>query len=93
MLLIQPTEEMSKQIRVELNEDVSTRQGDMKIIKEWLAKQPHLPNFDGEYTTNVYVDISFRSRRRRVDVNSDSFVSVHRRSKTNDIFARMQILA
>ena len=49
MLLIQPSEEMSKLIRVELNENVNTREKDLEIIKEWLAKQPHLPQFDGKY--------------------------------------------
>ena len=44
MLLIQPTEEMSKLIRVELNENVDTRDKDLQHIKEWLIKQPHLPN-------------------------------------------------
>lgn len=52
MLLIHPSEEMSKLIRVELNEDVKTRDSDLKIIKEWLAKQPHLPNYDGKKTLN-----------------------------------------
>lgn len=47
MLLVQPTEEMSKQIRVELNENAATRDKDLEMIKEWLAKQPHLPQFDG----------------------------------------------
>lgn len=49
MLLIQPTEEMSKQIRVELNENPATRDKDLEIIKEWLAKTPHLPKFNGIY--------------------------------------------
>ncbi|XP_043265212.1 alpha-tocopherol transfer protein-like [Colletes gigas] len=44
MLLVQPSEEMSEKIRVELNENVATRDSDLEIIKEWLAKQPHLPN-------------------------------------------------
>ncbi|XP_053972501.1 alpha-tocopherol transfer protein-like [Hylaeus volcanicus] len=49
MLLIQPTGEMSEKIRVELNENVATRDKDLEIIKEWLAKQPHLPNsFDDQ---------------------------------------------
>ncbi|XP_012224572.1 alpha-tocopherol transfer protein-like [Linepithema humile] len=48
MLLIQPTEEMSKQIRVELNENPATRNKDVEIIKEWFAKQPHLPQFDDD---------------------------------------------
>lgn len=47
MLLVQPTEEMSKQIRVELNENAATRDKDLEMIKEWLAKQPHLPQFNG----------------------------------------------
>lgn len=51
MLLIQPTEEMSKQIREELNENVATRDKDLEIIKEWLIKQPHLPDFYGDYTS------------------------------------------
>lgn len=40
---------MSKQIRIELNENVTTREKDLEAIKEWLAKQPHLPKFDGNY--------------------------------------------
>ena len=48
MLLVQPTEEMSKQIRVELNENVETRDKDLEIIKEWLNKQPHLPKNYGK---------------------------------------------
>lgn len=47
MLLVQPTEEMSKRIRVGLNENPATRDKDVEVIKEWLAKQPHLPHFDG----------------------------------------------
>lgn len=48
MLLIQPSDEMSKQIRVELNENIATRDSDLQIIKEWLAKQPHLPKIDDD---------------------------------------------
>lgn len=47
MLLVQPTEEMSKFIQVELNENPATREKDVEAIKEWLIKQPHLPQFDG----------------------------------------------
>lgn len=48
MLLVQPTEEMSKFIQVELNENPATREKDVEAIKEWLIKQPHLPQFDDE---------------------------------------------
>lgn len=53
MLLIQPKDEMSKLIRVRLNENVTTRDNDLRIIKEWLIKQPHLPNVDGKIITNT----------------------------------------
>lgn len=43
-ILVQPTGELWKQIRVELNEDVNTRDMDLAHIKEWLKKQPHLPD-------------------------------------------------
>lgn len=55
MLLIQPSEEMSKQIRVELNENVATRDKDLEIIKEWLAKQPHLPQFDDDQAIMTFL--------------------------------------
>ncbi|XP_026333813.1 alpha-tocopherol transfer protein-like [Hyposmocoma kahamanoa] len=42
--LVQPTGEMWKQIRIDLNENVNTRDRDLAIIKEWLKKQPHLPD-------------------------------------------------
>lgn len=48
VMLIQPTEEMSKLIRVELNENVETRDKDLEHIKEWLKKQPHLPDSYGK---------------------------------------------
>ncbi|XP_011498431.1 PREDICTED: alpha-tocopherol transfer protein-like [Ceratosolen solmsi marchali] len=55
MLLIQPTEEMSKLIRVELNENVDTRQNDLEYIKEWISKQPHLPNFDDDHRLMTFL--------------------------------------
>lgn len=48
MTLVQPTPEQQLHIRTELNEDVSTRDSDLMHIKEWLARQPHLPNWDGK---------------------------------------------
>ncbi|KAI4501150.1 hypothetical protein M0802_003523 [Mischocyttarus mexicanus] len=48
MLLIQPKDEMSKLIRLQLNENLTTRDNDLKMIKEWLAKQPHLPQVDDD---------------------------------------------
>ncbi|RZB38689.1 CRAL TRIO domain containing protein [Asbolus verrucosus] len=43
-LLIQPSPELQIHIRKELNEDVNTRDSDLQAIKDWLQKQPHLPD-------------------------------------------------
>lgn len=43
-ILVQPSGELWKKIRVELKEDVNTRDRDLAYIKEWLTKQPHLPD-------------------------------------------------
>ncbi|XP_045770616.1 alpha-tocopherol transfer protein-like [Maniola jurtina] len=43
-LLVHPTEELSEKIRIELKEDVTTRDRDLAAIKEWLRKEPHLPD-------------------------------------------------
>jgi hypothetical protein len=48
MTLIQPDLDMQAFIRKELNENVNTSQTDLQYIKDWLAKQPHLPKFEGE---------------------------------------------
>lgn len=44
MTLVQPSPELQVFIRKELNEDVNTRDSALEHIKEWLLKQPHLPN-------------------------------------------------
>lgn len=46
-MLIQPNPEMQVMIRKELNEQLSSCETDLQIIKEWLWMQPHLPNWDG----------------------------------------------
>lgn len=48
MTLVQPSPEQQAQIRTELNENISTRNQDLEHIKEWLKRQPHLPDFDGK---------------------------------------------
>ncbi|XP_025831031.1 alpha-tocopherol transfer protein-like [Agrilus planipennis] len=44
MTLIQPSPDMQVMIRKELNENVETRQKDLEHMKDWLKKQPHLPD-------------------------------------------------
>lgn len=48
MTLVQPSPEMQVLIRQELNEDVNTRDASLQAMKEWLAKQPHLPDTWGK---------------------------------------------
>ncbi|XP_026679202.1 uncharacterized protein DDB_G0286299-like [Diaphorina citri] len=48
MPLVQPTAEQSIHIRKELNEDENSRDKDLEHIKEWLKRQPHLPQFNGK---------------------------------------------
>lgn len=51
MTLEQPAGEMWQKIREELNENVDTRDADLAHIKEWLQKEPHLPDEFGEFLT------------------------------------------
>lgn len=52
-LLVQPSGELWEAIRVELKEDVTTRDRDLAAIKDWLKKQPHLPDEWGEDITMI----------------------------------------
>lgn len=49
MTLEQPAGEMWQKIREELNEKADTKEADLAHIKEWLKKEPHLPDEFGEY--------------------------------------------
>ncbi|RZC41489.1 CRAL TRIO domain containing protein [Asbolus verrucosus] len=44
MLLVQASPELQIEIRKIINEDVNRKEQDLETIKEWLRKQPHLPN-------------------------------------------------
>ncbi|KAI8441975.1 hypothetical protein MSG28_005644 [Choristoneura fumiferana] len=49
MTLEQPAGEMWQKIREELNENAETKDADLAHIKEWLKKEPHLPDeFDDQ---------------------------------------------
>ena len=71
MLLIQPADDMLKQIRTELNENVATRDKDLEIIKEWLTKQPHLPAFDDDQRLITFLrgcKFSLEKCKRKLDM-------------------------
>jgi hypothetical protein len=44
VLLVQPTPEQQIHIRKTFNEDENTRDQALDTIKNWLRKQPHLPD-------------------------------------------------
>lgn len=54
MTLEQPAGEMWQKIREELNENPDTREQDLAHIKEWLKKEPHLPDEFGKRFTNNF---------------------------------------
>ena len=53
MTLEQPSGEMWKKIREELNENADTKDQDLAHIKEWLKKEPHLPD---EFGNNFFFE-------------------------------------
>lgn len=48
MALLPPTVEQQKCIDDELSPDPEMRKRDLIAIREWLAKQPHLPKHMGQ---------------------------------------------
>lgn len=82
MTLVQPPAEMQITIRKQLNEDVKTRDSDLQHIKDWLKKQPHLPDSWGEF----YFYFFFRRYNFQTKFNS-SFVTT-----LNFIFDRRSII-
>ncbi|XP_063368553.1 alpha-tocopherol transfer protein-like [Cydia amplana] len=69
--LVQPTGELWKKTRIELNEDQNTKDRDLDIIKEWLRKQPHLPDeFDEQCLRNFLRGCSYslEKTKRKLDM-------------------------
>ncbi|PZC74014.1 hypothetical protein B5X24_HaOG208445 [Helicoverpa armigera] len=66
VMLVQPKGELWERIRVELNENVNTRDQDLAAIKEWLRKQPHLPD---EWGVNSIID--YQPKRRYYGNNQE----------------------
>lgn len=58
-------------IRKQLNENVNTAQRDLKHIKEWLAKQPHLPQFEDDQRIMTFLrgcKFSLEKAKRKLDM-------------------------
>ncbi|XP_022907056.1 alpha-tocopherol transfer protein-like [Onthophagus taurus] len=71
MALIQPDADMQVLIRKELNEDVNTRDADLQTMKEWLAKQPHLPDTWDEQRIMTFLrgcKFSLEKCKRKLDM-------------------------
>nr|CAI5827762.1 unnamed protein product [Callosobruchus analis] len=71
MTLVQPSPELQTFIRKELNEDVSTRDNDLQYIKEWLLKQPHLPDTWDEQRLMTFLrgcKFSLEKTKRKLDM-------------------------
>ncbi|GLV36821.1 uncharacterized protein CBL_02344 [Carabus blaptoides fortunei] len=71
MALIQPSGEMLKKIQQELNENIATRDSDLETIKEWLRKQPHLPDAWDDARIMTYLrgcKFSLEKTKRKLDM-------------------------
>ncbi|XP_073948103.1 alpha-tocopherol transfer protein-like [Choristoneura fumiferana] len=69
--LVQPTGEMWEKIRMELNEDQNTKNRDLEAIKEWMRKQPHLPDqWDDQRLLNFLRGCSYslEKTKRKLDM-------------------------
>ncbi|XP_075984069.1 alpha-tocopherol transfer protein-like [Anticarsia gemmatalis] len=71
VMLQQPSGELWKRIKAELNEDPNTKDQDLAAIKEWLRKQPHLPD---EWEDNCLMaflrgcNFSLEKTKRKLDL-------------------------
>ncbi|RZC41215.1 CRAL TRIO domain containing protein [Asbolus verrucosus] len=71
MLLVQPTAEMRESIMKSFNEDVNTRDSHLEAIKEWLRKQPHLPDTWDEHRILIFLrgcNFSLEKCKRKLDM-------------------------
>ncbi|KAF7281596.1 alpha-tocopherol transfer protein-like [Rhynchophorus ferrugineus] len=71
MTLVQPSPELQIHIREALNENVSTRESDLQHIKEWLLKQPHLPDTWDEERLMTFLrgcKFSLEKTKRKLDM-------------------------
>jgi len=60
MTLLPPTPTQQKRIDKEVSSDPEMRKQDVKALREWLSKQPHLPNHIGLFAIDnitLYISI------------------------------------
>lgn len=69
MTLEQPAGEMWQKIREELNENADTKDADLAHIKEWLKKEPHLPDEFGEALGVLWINEGKRLYRTFCYIN------------------------
>jgi len=59
MTLLPPTPTQQKRIDKEVSSDPEMRKQDVKALREWLSKQPHLPNHIGLFTDYLPLTITY----------------------------------
>ncbi|KAG8226435.1 hypothetical protein J437_LFUL015103, partial [Ladona fulva] len=71
MTLVQPTPEMSLRIQKDLNEEPDKNDESLQHIKEWLEKQPHLPQVDDDARLLTFLrgcKFSLEKTKRKLDM-------------------------
>ncbi|CAB3220130.1 unnamed protein product [Arctia plantaginis] len=71
VMLVQPHGELLAKIREDLHEVVSSRENDLAAIKDWLKKQPHLPDeMEDSFLLNFLRGCSFSMEKckRKMDM-------------------------
>ncbi|XP_071443165.1 alpha-tocopherol transfer protein-like [Hetaerina americana] len=71
MTLVQPTPEMSLRIQKDLNEEPSKNEESLQHIKDWMEKQPHLPQMIDDQRLMTFLrgcKFSLEKTKRKLDM-------------------------
>ena len=68
MTLLPPTVEQQRRIDEELPPDPEMRKRDIQMIRDWLAKQPHLPKHMGKFAVFFRIKLKIPSLKSKIRI-------------------------